>query len=153
MLKTSCDFTIFYIQSNEIQVIFYMLKYKKLYFTCENIIWNGINSAFTSWNWQKMTAWSGSSQQLTIKKGAPGDQVLDLLCVQLTSYPEGGPFMWMTPLHLHVNQKSNSDYMMILCRLLWAHIRSNAYNFLFNSGQKHKVWVFIFLIGSQRTFW
>ena len=36
-------------------------------------------------------ALSGSSQQLTIKKGAPGVQVFDLLCVQLTSYLEGGP--------------------------------------------------------------
>ena len=34
-------------------------------------------------------ALSGSSQQLTLKKGAPGDQVFDLLCVQLTSYPKG----------------------------------------------------------------
>ena len=29
--------------------------------------------------------------QLTLKKGAPGDQVWDLLCVQLASYLEGGP--------------------------------------------------------------
>ena len=50
---------------------------------------------------------SGSSQQLNLKKGAPGDQVLDLLCVQLTSYLEGGPLMWI--MRLHVNQKSNDD--------------------------------------------
>ena len=37
----------------------------------------------------------GSSQQLTLKKGAPEDQVWDLLCVQLASYLEGGPLMWM----------------------------------------------------------
>ena len=48
---------------------------------------------------------------LTLKKGAPGDQVRDLLCVQLASYLERGPLMWMMPLHLHVNQKS--DYDMI----------------------------------------
>ena len=48
---------------------------------------------------------SGSSRQLTLKKGAPGDQVRDLLCVQLASYLEGGPLMWMMQLHLHVNQK------------------------------------------------
>ena len=29
---------------------------------------------------------SGSSRQLTLKKGAAGDQVWDLLCVQLDSY-------------------------------------------------------------------
>ena len=32
-------------------------------------------------NWQRKTAVSGSSPQLTLKKGAPGDQVWDLLCV------------------------------------------------------------------------
>ena len=54
----------------------------------------------------------GVSQiELTLKKGAPGDQVWDLLCVQLASYLERGPLMWMMPLHLHVNQKS--DYIYI----------------------------------------
>ena len=52
---------------------------------------------------------SGSSPQLTLKKGAPGDQVCDLLCVQLASYLERGPMMWMMPLHQHVNQKSDYD--------------------------------------------
>ena len=52
---------------------------------------------------------SGSSRQLTLKKGAPGDQVWDLLCMQLASYLEGGRLMWMIPLHLHVNQKSDYD--------------------------------------------
>ena len=33
----------------------------------------------------------------------------DLLCVQLASYLEGGPLMWMMPLHLHVDQKSDND--------------------------------------------
>ena len=28
-------------------------------------------------------------------------------CMQLASYLEGGPLMWMMPLHLHVNQKSD----------------------------------------------
>ena len=62
-------------------------------------------------NWGRKTAVSGSLLQLTLKKGAPGDQVWDPLCVQLASYLEGGPLMWMMPLHLHVNQKS--DYDMI----------------------------------------
>ena len=60
-------------------------------------------------NWQRKTAVSGSSPQLTLKKGAPGDQVWDLLCMQLASYLERGPLMWMMPLHLHVNQKSDYD--------------------------------------------
>ena len=58
---------------------------------------------------KRKTAVSGSSPQLTLKKGAPGDQVCDLLCVQLASYLERGPLMWMMSLHLHVNQKSGYD--------------------------------------------
>ena len=56
-----------------------------------------------------MTAMSGSLRQLTLKKGAPEDQVWDLLFVQLASYLEGGPLMWMMPMHLHGNQKSDYD--------------------------------------------
>ena len=29
--------------------------------------------------------------------------------MQLASYLEGGPLIWMMPLHLHVNQKSDCD--------------------------------------------
>ena len=47
--------------------------------------------------------------KLTLKEGAPRDQVWDLLCVQLASYLERGPLMWMMPLHLHVNQKPDYD--------------------------------------------
>ena len=53
---------------------------------------------------------SGSSRQLTLKKGAPGDQVIDLLCMQLASYLEGGPLVKMMP--LHVNFKSHNDMMI-----------------------------------------
>ena len=35
-----------------------------------------------------------------------------MLCVQLASYLERGPLMWMMPLHLHVNQKSDYDDMI-----------------------------------------
>ena len=59
--------------------------------------------------WKKLTERDGGEWKLTtvaLKKGAPGDQVL---CVQLASYLERGPLMWMMPLHLHVNQKSNYD--------------------------------------------
>ena len=38
-----------------------------------------------------------------------GDMVGDLPCVQQASYLEGGPLMWMLPLYLHVNQKSDDD--------------------------------------------
>ena len=50
---------------------------------------------------------SGSSRQLTLKKGAPGDQVLDLRLMQLASYLEGGPLMWM--MHLHIYQNSDNE--------------------------------------------
>ena len=53
---------------------------------------------------------SGSSRQLTLKKGEPGDQVCDLLFVQLASYLERDPLMLMMPLHMQVNQKSDYDY-------------------------------------------
>ena len=33
----------------------------------------------------------------------------DLPCVQQASYLEGGPLMWMLPLYLHVDQKSEDD--------------------------------------------
>ena len=36
----------------------------------------------------------------------------DLPCVQQAIYLEGGPLMWMLPLYLHVNQKSDYDDMM-----------------------------------------
>ena len=39
----------------------------------------------------------------------PGDLVRDLPCVQQASYLEGGPLVWMLPLYLHVNQKSDYD--------------------------------------------
>ena len=45
-------------------------------------------------------------QQSTHKKGAPGDQVYGMLCVQLASYLEGGPLMSLMPLNLHVNIQS-----------------------------------------------
>ena len=94
----------------------------------EHFWWCNQNSGwYTDWRqagagrpkltWKKLTeklrkpAVSVSSRQLTLKKGAPGDQVWlwDLLCVQLASYPQRGPLMWMMPLHLHVNQKSDYD--------------------------------------------
>ena len=62
-------------------------------------------------SWQRGIAESGSSQLSTLMIDVPGDLVWDLPCVQQASYLEGGPLMWMLPLYLHVNQKS--DYDMI----------------------------------------
>ena len=52
---------------------------------------------------------SGSSRLSTLMIAVPGDLVWDLPCVQQASYLEGGPLMWMLPLYLHVNQKSDYD--------------------------------------------
>ena len=54
---------------------------------------------------------SGSSRPSTLMIDIPGDLVRDLPCMQQASYLEGGPLVWMLPLYLHVNQKS--DYDMI----------------------------------------
>ena len=64
-------------------------------------------------SWQRGIAESGSSRLSTLMIDIPGDLVWDLPCVQQASYLEGGPLMWMLPLYLHVNQKSNYD--MIWC--------------------------------------
>ena len=45
-------------------------------------------------NWHRKSAMSGNSHQLTLKKGALGDQVWDLLCMQLASYLEGRGAHW-----------------------------------------------------------
>ena len=45
----------------------------------------------------------------------PGDLVRDLPCMQQASYLEGGPLMWMLPLYLHVNQKSDYDICHGVC--------------------------------------
>ena len=66
-------------------------------------------------SWQRGIAESGSSRLSTLMIDIPGDLVWDLPCVQQASYLEGGPLMWMLPLYLHVNQKS--DYDM----LWWCH--------------------------------
>ena len=78
-------------------------------------------------SWQRGIAESGSSRPSTLMIDIPGDLVWDLPCMQQASYLEGGPLVWMLPLYLHVNQKS--DYDMISswsgCRLsmrkYWPH--------------------------------
>ena len=39
----------------------------------------------------------------------PGDLVRDLPCEQQARCLEGGPLLWIWPLYLHVNQKSDDD--------------------------------------------
>ena len=60
-------------------------------------------------SWQRGIAESGSSQLLTLMIETPGDLVWDLPCVQQASCLEGGPLLWIWPLYLHVNQKSDDD--------------------------------------------
>ena len=62
-------------------------------------------------SWQRGIAASRSSWLSTLMIDVPGNLVWDLPCVQQASYLEGGPLMWMLPLYLHFNQKS--DYDMI----------------------------------------
>ena len=57
--------------------------------------------------WQRRIAESGSSGLSTLMIDIPGDLVWDLPCMQQASYLEGVPLMWMLPLYLHVNQKSD----------------------------------------------
>ena len=62
-------------------------------------------------SWQRGIAESGSSRLSTLMIDVPGDLVWDLPCMQQASYLEGGPLMWMLPLYLHVNKKSDYDDM------------------------------------------
>ena len=52
---------------------------------------------------------NGSSQLSTLMIETPGDLVRDLPCVQQASCLEGGPLLWIWPLYLQVNQKSDDD--------------------------------------------
>ena len=63
-------------------------------------------------SWQRGIAENGRSWLSTFMIDIPGDLVWDLPCVQQASYLEGGPLMWMLPLYLHVNQKSDYDDMI-----------------------------------------
>ena len=60
-------------------------------------------------SWQRGIAGTGSSRLSTLMIDIPGDLVWDLPRVQQASYLEGGPPMWMLPLYLHINQKSDDD--------------------------------------------
>ena len=60
-------------------------------------------------SWQRRIAVSGSSQLSTLMIETPGDLVWDVPCVQQASYLEGGLLLWILPLYLHVNKKSDDD--------------------------------------------
>ena len=60
-------------------------------------------------SWQRGIAESGSSWLSALMLDVPGDLVWDLPCVQQASYLEGDSLMWILPLYLHVNQKSDYD--------------------------------------------
>ena len=63
-----------------------------------------------SWSsWQRGIAESGSSQLSTLMIETPGDLVWDQPCVQQASCLEGGPLLWIWPLYLHVNKKSDGN--------------------------------------------
>ena len=70
-------------------------------------------------SWQRGIAESGSSWLSTLMIDVPGDLVWDLPCMQQASYLEGGPLMWMLPLYLHVNQKSDYDMITVLEHLIY----------------------------------
>ena len=65
-------------------------------------------------SWRRRIAESGSSRLSTLMIDIPGDQVPDLPCLQQANYLEGGPLIRMLPLYLHVNQKSDYDYIIWL---------------------------------------
>ena len=69
-------------------------------------------------SWQRGIAENGSSRLSTLMIEICGNLVWDLPCVQRASYLEGGPLMWMLPLNLHVNQKSDYD-------MIWYNVRIN----------------------------
>ena len=79
----------------------------------------------------RKTVVSGSSWQLTLNKGAPGDQVWDLLCVQLASYLEGAHWCgwcpciliknwlwWWEPWYLTLHKVRTPSSLAILLRAL-----------------------------------
>ena len=61
-------------------------------------------------SWQRGIAeWKLSAINRHDRHTVRGDLVWDLPCMQQASYLEGGPLVWMLPLYLHVNQKSDCD--------------------------------------------
>ena len=89
-------------------------------------------------SWQRGIAENGSSQLSTLMIEIPGDLVWDLPCVQQASCLEGGPLLWIWPLYLHVNQKSDDDddrwscqaWNLIMTQSLWVYNKALEENFI-----------------------
>ena len=91
-----------------------------LVWTCGMLQWCSQDSLWHTGWWKKCgpgrpkMTWKqliegGSAWLPTLMIDIPGDLVWGLPCMQQASYLEGGPLMWMLPLNLHVNQKSDYD--------------------------------------------
>ena len=91
--------------------------------TCGTLKWCNQDSLWHT-GWWKAWAWEAQNDKeaadreelqrveaLGYQPSWSGDLVWDLPCVQQASYLEGSPLMWMLPLYLHVNQKSDYDYI------------------------------------------
>ena len=108
------------------------------WWTCGTLQWCSQDSLWHT-GWWKAWAWKAQddmetadreglqrveAQPSTLMIDIPGDLVWDLPCMQQASYLEGGPLVWMLPLYLHVNQKSDYDMMIwiwlvyILCKYM-----------------------------------
>ena len=96
--------------------------------TCGTLQWCNQDSLWHT-GWWKAWAWEAQNDMeaadreglqrvearlSTLMIDVPGDLVWDLPCVQQASYLEGGPLMWMLPLYLHVNKKSDYDYPSLI---------------------------------------
>ena len=79
-------------------------------------------------NWQRTTAFSGSSQQSIHKKRTPGDHAWDLLCVRLASNREWahwcGSFLWNigkqcrpTDVHPQIRSDQGFNYLLTECSI------------------------------------
>ena len=103
--------------------------------------------------WQQGCAnWFESSLGIHVRKRFLSIQ---FSLVQQASYLEGGPLMWMLPLYLHVNQKSDYDYDMtappsitVFLEHIWSFIPIIALDKMLFSNQKY--WFFSFL--STKTY-
>ena len=87
-----------------------------------------------TWHGKRGIAESGSSRPSTLMIDIPGDLVWDLPCVQQASYLEGGPLVWMLPLYLYINQKSDYDDDVAGSCYKW-HWKKNLYSRAHNQSQ------------------
>ena len=110
-------------------------------------------------SWRRGIAESGSSRLSTLMIDVPGGLVWDLPCVQQASYLEGGPLMWMLPLYLHVNQKSDyddyDDLLLIFFHPVWKLIGSLFFCCCFFFSNRFSIWqtVIISIRGDNWQNW